>query len=345
MNRFENTASLALLMGGESLAGEIEKITDRLHISPAGNLSRIFSEDIRVAVIQVLRKDYQSLADYIIDMNLYVADAVNRRAQLVCFPAYTGLLPVSFLPQFKSVLPKLRPIASTGLPDIEDLNDILSYFSDVVFDVYFHTMETLAERHGVYIMAGSTVYFEKDELFHRSFLFNNKGDLVGFQDKLSQNALERELEIGPACELKVFDTPLGQLAILIGEDADYFETARVAKNMGAQIIINPNVFTRGQTAVNTALGINMRVQEACVYGVQSVLVGDTALGFTAKGAGRAFAPNAFLARKNGVLAETSGSMQPDIACARLNLDILEKKTPYINGKNPTLMKQYIDRLY
>ena len=57
MNRFENTASLALLMGGGSLSGEIGKIIDRLHISPAGNLSRIFSEDIRVAVMQVLRKD------------------------------------------------------------------------------------------------------------------------------------------------------------------------------------------------------------------------------------------------------------------------------------------------
>ena len=278
-------------------------------------------------------------------MNLYVADAVNRRAQLVCFPAYTGLLPAFFIPQFQSVLPQLRPLASTGLPDIEDLNDILSYFSDVVFDVYFHTMEALASRHGVYIMAGSTVYFEKDELLHRAFLFSDKGDLAGFQDKLSQNALERALEIEPASELKVFDTPLGQLSILTGEDADYFETARVAKNLGAQIVINPNVFKRERTAVGTALGINMRVQEACVYGVQSVLVGDTALGFTSKGAGGAFAPNAFLSRKNGILIETSGAMQPDIACARLNLDILEKKIPYIDDKNPELMKRHVDRLY
>ena len=345
MNRFENMASLSFLMGGKASAGEIEKIIDRLRISPAGNLSRIFSEDVRVAVIQVLRKDYQSLADYIIDMNLYVADAANRRAQLVCFPAYTGLLPASFLPQFKSVLPQLRPLASTGLPDIEDLNDILSYFSDVVFDIYFHTMSMLAARHDVYIMAGSTVYFEKDELLHRAFLFNNQGDLIGFQDKISQNRLERGLAIEPASELKIFDTPLGQLAILICGDSDYFEPARAAKNLGAQILVNPNAFTGGRTAVDTALGVNMRVQENSLYGVQSVLVGDTAFGFAASGAGRAFGPNAFLIRKNGVLAETSGMTQPDIACARLNLDRLEAKYPYTDDKNPELMKKYIDRLY
>jgi len=337
--------NLSLLMGGEALAGEIEKIIDRLHISPAGNLSKIFSQDIRVAVMQVLRKDYQSLADYIIDMNLYIANAMNRRAQLVCFPAYTGLLPASFLPQFKSALPRLRPLASTGLPDIEDLNDMLSYFSDVMFDIYFNTMGMLAARHGVYIMAGSTVYFEKDELFHRAFLFNNKGDLAGFQDKLSQNTLEHNLEIEPASELKTFDTPLGQLAILICEDADYFEPARVAKSLGAQILINPNAFTRGRTAVDTALGINMRAQETCLYGVQSVLVGDTGLGFTLKGAGRAFSPNAFLTRKNGVLLETPGMAQPDIACARLNLDRLEERVPYIDDQNHELMKKHIDRLY
>lgn len=308
-------------------------------------MSQVFKQDARVAVLQVLRKDYQSLADYIIDMNLYVADAVNRRAQLVCFPALTGILPVTLLPQFKSVQPMLRPLAATGLPDIEDLNDLLSYFSDYVFSVYFHTMSELAARHGIYIMAGSTVYFEEDELLHRAFLFNDTGDLAGFQDKLSSSALERELEIAPASEVKIFETPVGCLAILICEDADYFEPARVAKNLGAEILVNPSVFAGEHTAIDMAMGVNMRVQENFIYGAQSTLVGDTSLGFTANGAGRIFVPNAFLARKNGVLLETSGRQDPDIICARLNLDRLEEGCPYTRDKNPEMLEKYIDRLY
>lgn len=332
-------------MGGKVSPREIDKLVDRLGIIPARNMSQLSSEDARVSAMQVLRKPYASLADYIIDMNLYISDAINRRAQLICFPAYTGVLPATIIAQFASVLPGLRPLAATGLPDINEVNDTLSYFSDYVFDAYFHTMAALAARHGVYIMAGSTLYFEKDDLRHRAFLFNDTGDLVGFQDKLSVNKLEQELEIQPASELKVFDTPIGTISILIGEDADYFEPARIAKKLGAKILLNPNVFVHEHTTVDMALGINMRVQENFVYGVQSVLVGDSGIGFTLEGSGCVFSPNEMLMRKNGVTAQTSGRLEPDIICARLNLDKLEDGSPRTSDKNPELMKKYIDRLY
>lgn len=339
-------SNLSMLMGGRASPREIERIIDRLDIVPSGNMTSVSSNDVRVAAIQLMRKSYSSIADYIVDMNLYIADAVNRRAQLICFPAYTGLLPVSFVPQFANTAPKLRPLAATGLPDIENLNDTLSYFSDFVYDVYFTVMSSLAARHGVYVMAGSTLYFEKDEPRHRAFLFNDTGDLVGFQDKISVNAIEHGLQIEPAPELKLFETPFGGMAILIGEDADYFEPARIAKNLGARILVSPAVFTQEHTLVDIALGLNMRVQENYIYGVQSVLVGDSGLSFTTEGSGCIFSPNEMLMRKNGVLAQTSGRYEPDIICARLNYDKLYAVgSPYTQDKNPELMKKYLDRLY
>lgn len=331
---------------GKMPSREIEKIADGLNIDPADNLSVFSSEDIRVAAVQLLCKNYSSLADYVIDMNLYIADAVNRRAQLVCFPAYTGLLPASLLPQFSSIMSRLKPLEDTGLPNIGQLRYILGHYSDYLFDVYFYTMSALSARHGVYIMAGSTICYEKDAFRHRAFLFSDTGDLIGFQDKISLNRLERELQIEPACELKIFDTPLAAIAILTGEDTDYFEPARIAKNLGARLLVSPNAFTRENTPVNMALGLNMRVQENNLYGVQSALVGDTGLGFAAQGVGCLFSPNELLARKNGVLAQTSGYYEPEVICAKLNLDKLDLISSSLKqDKNPELLKKYIDRLY
>lgn len=337
--------SLPLMMGGHVSPREIEKLVDRLDIAPAGNLARVSREDVRVSVMQLFCKQYSSLADYIVDMNLYITDAVNQRAQLVCFPAYAGLLPATFVPQFTNVIPRLRRKGANGMPDIKELNDTLSYFSDFVFDAYFHTMSALASRHGIYILAGSTLYFEKDELRHRAFLFDNTGNLVGFQDKISLNKLERELAVTPESEVKVFDTPFGNISILTCEDADYYEPARIAKALGAKLLLSPAAFITERTTVDTAMGLNMRVQENHVYGAQSVLVGDTGLGFFTEGSGCCYSPNELIMRKNGVIAQTSGRYEPDITYARFNLDKLETGSPYIGDTNPDLMRKYIDRLY
>jgi predicted amidohydrolase len=338
-------SSLSLLMGGKASPREIERVIDRLGIVSSGNMSLATSNDVRVAAVQLFRKSYSSIADYIVDMNLYVSDAVNRRAQLVCFPAYTGVLPATVVPQFANSSAKLRPLAS-GLPDMDDFNDTLSFFSDFVYDLYYNTMSGLAARHGVYIMAGSTLYYDGDEPRHRAFLFDDHGDMIGFQDKISLNALEDSLQIDPAPELKIFETPLGGVAILICEDANYYEPARVAKNLGARLLVSPSVFTREYTPVDMALGLNMRVQENFIYGAQSVLVGDTGLGFTVEGSGCLFAPNELLMRKNGLMAQTTGRYEPDVACAKLDYDALDlSASPYTQDKNPEFMRKYLDRLY
>lgn len=325
---------------------EIEKLADRLDITPADNLGAASYDEVRIAAVQLMLKRYSSLADYVVDMNLYIADAVNRRAQLICFPAYTGMLPFLFLPQVSDALLKLRPLEKTGLPDIRLLNDMLADLSDYCFDAYFNTMSVLAARHGVYIMAGSALCFEDDDLCHRAFLINDTGDLVGYQDKISRNRLELELQVRPASELKLFETPVGQLCILTGEDADYYEPARVAKNLGAQILICPTVFAEEPTPVDLALGINMRAQENHIYGLQSVLVGDTGFGFAAEGTSCIFAPNELLSHKNGIFAQSSGRFEPDIVCGVLNYDkLISIESPHTQDRNSELMQKYIDRLY
>ena len=335
---------------------QVEKIVDTLEIEPSDNLGVRTSESVAVAALQVQVKGYAQLPDYIADMNSYVSGAVNHRAQVVVFPAFAGLLPLSTAPRFGAHLQRLvlpedeQPDsglhAGEAVIDPQALSDMLVQLSDYAFDAYFYTMSALAARHRVYIAAGSTLYFEKDMLFHRAFLFGCEGELSGYQDKICEGPLESALHIPPESEVKVFDTPIGPISILTGSDADHFEIARIAARLGAKILICPSAFVGAYDPVDSTLGPNMRAQENRVYAVLSTLVGETGLGFSFEGGGRLYAPNELLRYKNGVAAKTSGGHGPDVACLSLGLSKLDDiRNPYTQDVNFEFLRKNIDRLY
>ena len=350
-------SGLPLISQGKVSQKEVERFVDTLGIEPSGNLLEFSSSGaVGVATLQVQVKLYDALTEYIADMNSYISDAVNQRAQLIVFPAFAGLLPVSSAPQVRAHLGKIAP------PDGEEdesclpvgdafihpkaLNSALAQLSDYTFDAYFYTMSALAARHKVYIMAGSTLYFEEDELCHRAFLFNDDGVLAGYQDKISEGMIELALQIPPESEVKVFDTPVGMISVLVGSDAENFEIARVAARLGANILLCPSGYVDAYDPVDSTLGANMRAQENRVYSVMSSLVGETGLGFSLEGGGRIFAPNELLRHKNGVAIKTSGRHEPEIAYLLLNLDKLDDiRNPYTQDINKEFMAKNIDRLY
>lgn len=338
--------NLPIFLSGRAPLKDITKIVDRLEISPSGNLETVSSEGVGIASVQFLCRRYTSLEDYIVDMNLYVSDAVNRRAQLVIFPAYTGLLPFSIAPQFENAFEKLRSSVVIGKPGAKALNECLSYYSDYIYDTYYAVMSALAAKHQVYIMAGSTLYFDSNELRHRAFLFDNTGGLAGYQDKLGLSRLEQELAIEEACEINVFETPIAPVSILIGDDVEYFEAARVAKELGARIIINPTIHSGEYTPADAAGGLNLRVQENRLYGIRSVMVGDNGFGSVMESPSCIFAPNSLIRAKNGILEKSSGRPEPDILYRSLDIDRLDSASdPYTKDTNPAFMERYADRLY
>ena len=340
-------SNIAMLMSHRVSAKEVAKIIDKLDIKPSDNLEIIPHDEVKIAAAQVQIKKYQSLGDYIIDMNCYVSDAVNKRSHLVCFPAFSGLLPLGFISQFSNMLPELQ-MRGNDIPSHERIAECLSYFSDIVFEAFYNTMSILAARHRVYIMAGSTLYLDKKEPKHRAFLFNGNGELVGAQDKLLPNQLESALKIEAASELLAFNTPFGSVSMLIGSDVERFEPARVAKSLGANIILNPTVIRGSYTPMDAAGGLNLRVQENSLYGVQSTMVGDTGIGAVLETPCAVFGPNELLRTrmKNGLIEQSSGRNEPDVLCIKLDLDVIENiRNSYLHDKNPDLLNRYIDRLY
>ena len=334
----------------------IEKLVSALRILPSGNLDICMSKAVGVAALQVQVKIYNDLPGYIADMNSYIAKAVNHRAQIIVMPALAGLLPITTAPLGHAHLMQLNPAEKVegvnyymvGGAAIDPLavRNMMSDISGYAFEAYFHTMSMLAARHRVYIMAGSTIYFDDYELCHRALLFNDQGTLAGYQDKISQGPLELALGVRPGSEVKVFDTPMGPMSILVGSDASYFEIARVATRLGAKILLCPGVFVNAYGPVDSRLGANMRAQENHIYAVLSSMVGETGLGFSLEGGGRLFAPNEFLIHKNGVAAKTSGRHSPDVASLLFNLDRLDDiENPYTQDINEEFMLKNIERLY
>ena len=339
-------ADLATMVTNKASLKEIEKIADSLHILPEANPPVLSSESANIAAVQLALRSYSSLTEYIMDMNRYIADAANRRAQLICFPAWAGMLPLSFTAPLGNILPALRPQGNSPLPDADALFSVLSRYGDLLLDTFTQMFSTLAARHRVYILAGSIPCFEGEELYLRSLLFNHEGEICGSQDKISLTPYEQEVGFSPAYELRIFETPAGTACILSGSDADYFELTRIAKNMGAQVLLGSRLFYREYGPVQAALGLNMRVQEAGLYGVQSALVGKTSLGFALEGAAQIFAPNELVRAKNGILVQSHTRHEPDVICAQLSLEHLEgPRTPYLQDKNSALMRKYLDRLY
>jgi len=335
-----------MLMAGKATPREVGRILDRLSIEPSGNLSTIPNDSVNIAAVQLLRRDYHNLSEYITDMNSYVADAANRRAHIVCFPAFTGLLPLSFLPQFSGIKPEIQ-IRGGDSPDPAYLRELLEHYCEVMFDAYSNTMSALAARHGVYIMAGTTVYLDSGTPRHRAFLFDNSGELAGTQDKIAPSPFERTFGASYGNEIAVFNTPLGCLSMLIGSDVLFFEIARAAKNQGAQIILNPTAFAGNYTPMDSAGGLTVRVQENSVYGVQCTMVGDTGLGISMDAPCAVYAPNKLVRApvKNGLLLQSSGHTVAEILSATLDLEAISNiQNPYLHDKNPALLDKYIDRL-
>lgn len=344
MNHFA-LSNAALFMSHRVSQKEIDKVFNQLGIVPSEDFDIADAEEVRVAAVQLLLRRYSSLTDYITDMNRYVADAVNRRARLLCFPAYTGMLPASFMPQFAQTMKGLQPQHETGMPDAAAFASALTYYSDAVFNAFVGTMSALAARHRIWIMAGSCLYFAQDNLRHRAFLFDDTGAVAGYQDKLGLSAFERELGVEPGAELKVFSSPLGPVSLLTCEDANYYEIARVARGLGAHVLLHPAAFAGEYNSLRIALGLNMRAQESCLWGIQSVLVGDTGLGFAAEGSSCVFAPVAFSPTMNGVVAKSSGHFEPDMLCVPVSRDRLaDYEDPYRDDYNAAFLKNCIDRL-
>ncbi len=282
------------------------------------------SEDrrqVRVAAVQFPLRMFSSAREYAQECHLWASHAVEAGAQLVVFPELVGFMPLlGFLPGIEAL--SLEDQIGTGTDSDNPLVALVRVMASATFPVYHLVFRTLARRFQVHIAAGSALVTERDgTVRNAAFLFGPDGVELGRQPKGHLYGLEFAMGLTRADSIRVFDTPVGKLACPVCMDHTYFETARIAFLLGAEILIDSSADVIAEYNWRYQLrGVWGRVQEAPAYGIQAMMVGD-ALGMPFRGKSAVFGPVG-LVGEDGVLACAESCDGGEIVAADLDLGSL-----------------------
>jgi predicted amidohydrolase len=160
---------------------------------------------------------------YVGKLRLWVRTAAEKEAELLVFPEYAAM--------------ELASLA--GEEAAADLGRSIDAVSERLAEVDgLHA--SLAREFGVHICAASAPLRREDgSVVNRARLFGPDGT-HGHQDKLIMTRFERdEFGISPGDGLRVFDTALGRIGILVCYDAEFPLIARALVEAGAEILLVP----------------------------------------------------------------------------------------------------------
>jgi predicted amidohydrolase len=244
-------------------------------------------ERLRLASLQYFIRPINRFQQFEDQVTALVETAVDYKCRLVIFPEY-------FTTQLLTLGDVRRPISD----QIRELAGKTPEFVAV--------MTKLAQKHGLYIVAGSIPVSESGRVYNRSFLFSSSGTL-GAQDKLHMTRFEsEEWGVAPGSHLKVFETDLGKLAITICYDVEFPELARTAARAGALVLIVPSCTDDRQGFLRVRYCAHARSIENQMYVVQSSTVGSLPM-VPAVSLNYGFAsiltPSDFAFARDGILAE------------------------------------------
>ncbi len=188
-------------------------------------------------------------------------------------------------------------------------------YSHLVPEILDETLRFLKDVSSEYSIAVSgNAIVEKSGYRNRSYIFD-KGELVGWQDKVHPTRVERQLGVMCGEKLEIFEVRGVRVSILVCADILYPELCRVAALKGAEIVLNPVVsFKRSELP-----GTEYRY---CLYFTRSF---DNAYAIVkAGGFGRTFTGSEAVGRSliatfDGILAKSREEEREEAVMAEIDL--------------------------
>lgn len=180
----------------------------------------------------------------------------------------------------------------------------------------------LAARHGVHILAASGPHFAGPRPVNRAVLYGPQGR-IGHQDKQVMTRFEREeWTVVGAPGLRVFDTAVGRLGVLICYDSEFPLLGRALAEAGVEVMLVPSCTDTVAGYNRVRIGAMARALESQCVVVQAPTVGDVDWSPAVdenRGAAAIYAPADGLWPESGVVAE--GAMDaPGWVKASVDLD-------------------------
>jgi len=244
---------------------------------------------LKVASAQYPIGEPASLAEWEAKIASWVAEGAATGAELLVFPEYGAI------EQAAALGPDVYGDLTTTLERVAALADSR---------VAFHA--ALAEKHGVHILVGSGPAKHPDGRFVNAAQLVTPKGAVGVQEKLIMTPFEHDWGVTAGSPLRVFETALGRLAVLICYDSEFPLLARAAVEAGADAILVPSCTERISGYHRVRTGAQARALENTVVTVQSPTVGDApwspAVDFNVGAAG-IYVPPEHGVSDTGVLAE------------------------------------------
>lgn len=327
----------------------IEKYYQQLRIKKRKVSEDINPENIRVSCVQRQIHLVKSIEEYMDMLCGFVDQAAKENSHLIIFPEYNffdlfGLIPgFNFLNQ---ILNK-KAIKKKGKENNHFLTTVFKGVAKPIEVGIRRIISMLAREYGIYIYSGSYILKEKEEIYSAGSLFGPEGNLIGTQKKMHLTDFEVKIGIKRASKMEVYSLPFGRVVCPICMDATYFETFRIAREIGADMVILPIANLEEYDLWKALRGIWPRVQESYLYGLKSSLNGWIAgMHFTGKAG--IFAPLLMTKKSDGILSLSPSYEGNHLITANINIKRLHEareKAEYHGDKNIEFEKEYIERTY
>jgi predicted amidohydrolase len=259
----------------------------------------------KVAAVQLKYLRAQSVADFEVRLASAIQPAVDAGAQLVVLPQHVGLALLGAAGAGADPLPILRQKGKALIRAFEE------------------TCAGQASRFGVWLVPGSIIGADGESLVAQAYLFAPDGHIAGRQRQTHLGALEKAWGLARGDSLDVFDTPLGCIGLIVGEDVCYPEVARILALQGATILVHVAALPAPFEEQVWLASLWREVQANQVLGIEACLVGEC-LGQTYAGSSAILAPVEMTEGGRGVLAQSVTIDGEQVVAADLDFDALQK---------------------
>jgi len=310
------------------------------------------NDETIVSCVQREIKLVNNVEEYIDLLEGFVLQAAERNSSLVAFPEYNFFDLLGLLPGFKAINRYLNSKAGTSGEEgaggqSKLIHDIFYSLSKPIQEAIELIMCFLARKYGLYIYTGSYFIREGKNLYNGGSVISPKGEILGTQMKLHITDFEEQLGLTRGRELKAFDLDIGRICCPVCMDATYYETFRLARNLGCDMVILPIANNEEYNLYRALRGIWPRVQESYVYGIKPSLNGWL-FGMHFTGKAGIFAPVNLTKNKNGLIAISRSHEGNNVITAKLDIEalyILRENDEYVGDINPRFEKDYYISTY
>lgn len=186
----------------------------------------------------------------------WVENAAGQGASLVVFPEYGAM--------------ELASLDPASMGDLAGSMAFVAGLEGRVDELH----RDLATRHQMYVLAASMPVKRLDEYRNAARLFSPSG-LMGIQEKLVMTRFEREeWGVSAGGPLRLFETELGRIGVLICYDAEFPLLGRALAESGADMILVPSCTDSLAGYHRVRIGAQARALENQCYTLQAPTVGS-----------------------------------------------------------------------